>query len=478
MQQQFRIFCVTSVGAQRALGRLYQSLPMLEQAPADAQLTEILLQRFNLSDYLSRSLRKLGHDVCETIYDSEIRQKTWAREHGTVYDPKMWQSAILVAQILDAKPEIIIFQDSCPLPAQFLDNLRQLCPSIKQLVIHQDRPCAPDLLAKFDLRLVTRPGLGRLFAAQGVLSQLVYYGFDPIIVSELDAQFDNEESEESMHEFGFAGSSGYNDEPLFSRYWTLASIIRKTGLYAWVHEQMEENERRLSAYRRFVSDWLERAGKDDLDNLISIQDFITRNHEKIPVCELLVGQAEAKLFAVRQADDANISSTKPPLPLRELFPGRAREAEFGLELYDLYRTLKVNLNIQPMASEGFAGNPRLFEVTGVGGCLLTERGSNLSDLFALEEEVLTFSSVDEAKEKANYLLDNPEARKSIAAAGQKRTLRSHTWDNRAALIHDLLLETIHGRAGNRLSIEISGITREAEVQPKQWAPANRNITTV
>ncbi len=81
---------------------------------------------------------------------------------------------------------------------------------------------------------------------------------------------------------------------------------------------------------------------------------------------------------------------------------------------------------------------RLFEATGVGACLLTDRKDNLASLFEPDREVVTYGSAEEAVEKYRYLADNPRERATIAAAGQRRTLRDHGFDRRAARIDEIL----------------------------------------
>jgi hypothetical protein len=48
----------------------------------------------------------------------------------------------------------------------------------------------------------------------------------------------------------------------------------------------------------------------------------------------------------------------------------------------------VALNRHIAAAEGHANNMRLYEATGVGTCLLTDRGSNLGELFEVGREVI------------------------------------------------------------------------------------------
>ncbi len=81
---------------------------------------------------------------------------------------------------------------------------------------------------------------------------------------------------------------------------------------------------------------------------------------------------------------------------------------------------------------------RLFETTGVGACLLTDRKENLADLFEPDGEVLTYKSAEECAEKLRWVLDDEARRQRIAEAGQRRALRDHTFENRAARIDEII----------------------------------------
>ena len=77
---------------------------------------------------------------------------------------------------------------------------------------------------------------------------------------------------------------------------------------------------------------------------------------------------------------------------------------------------------------------RLFEATGVGTCLISDHGPNISDMFEPDVEIVTYRSVEECIEKVEYLNSRPEERARIAAAGQKRTLTDHSIAKRCATI--------------------------------------------
>ncbi|MDQ3755068.1 MAG: glycosyltransferase, partial [Acidobacteriota bacterium] len=86
------------------------------------------------------------------------------------------------------------------------------------------------------------------------------------------------------------------------------------------------------------------------------------------------------------------------------------------------------IDISPVS----ASNMRLFEATGVGSCLLTDWRANISTLFEPDREVVTYRNAEECIEKATYLLDHESERQQIARAGQRRTLREHTYARWAA----------------------------------------------
>ena len=128
--------------------------------------------------------------------------------------------------------------------------------------------------------------------------------------------------------------------------------------------------------------------------------------------------------------------------LSELYPDRCLAPVAGIEMYTLLHQSKIIFNKHADLANGCVGNMRMFEATGTGTCLLTDTGQNMSDLFEPDKEVVTYSSIDEAVEKANYLLDHPDKAEQIAKAGQARTLRDHTIMNRIQQIDEVIQKLI------------------------------------
>ena len=114
-------------------------------------------------------------------------------------------------------------------------------------------------------------------------------------------------------------------------------------------------------------------------------------------------------------------------------------------MYQLLHDSRITLNTHIDISPRSASNMRLFEATGVGICLLTDWKENLAELYEPESEVVTYRTASECVEKVRYLLGHEAERKAIAAAGQRRTLRDHTFTQRATQLHEIVLTAIRQR---------------------------------
>lgn len=83
-------------------------------------------------------------------------------------------------------------------------------------------------------------------------------------------------------------------------------------------------------------------------------------------------------------------------------------------------------------------NMRVFESMATGSFLLTNYLPTLGELFENGKHLVTYSNLNEMVEKADYYLNNDEAREKIAKAGQKEVLEKHTYLNRVQKIFDVI----------------------------------------
>lgn len=115
-------------------------------------------------------------------------------------------------------------------------------------------------------------------------------------------------------------------------------------------------------------------------------------------------------------------------------------SKFGLEYYQTIGSYAMNINSHaPIAGTG-CGNQRMFEVTGIGSCLVTDYREENPLLFDVDNEIVVYRNNEELVEKLRYLIDNPKECERIAKNGQKKTLNNYTYKHKALQINDYIQE--------------------------------------
>ena len=166
---------------------------------------------------------------------------------------------------------------------------------------------------------------------------------------------------------------------------------------------------------------LERLGHVEKDVGVSFVGGISRDHGKaLSTLEYLAQNTPIEFFGY------GANSLDPASPIRPRHHGEV----WGLDMYRSLARSRITLNRHIDVAENNANNMRLFEATGVGTMLLTDRKDNLGELFEIGKEVVTYASPEEAAELIHHYLIHPDEAQAIAKAGQARTLREHTYRHR------------------------------------------------
>lgn len=130
------------------------------------------------------------------------------------------------------------------------------------------------------------------------------------------------------------------------------------------------------------------------------------------------------------------------LPARSPIRRTVRGLAFGEDMYRLLGRSLITINSHGTVSGRAANNLRLYEATGMGALLLTDSRVNLGELFDVGRELIAFRDPQEAGDLAAYYLEHPEEAAAIAEAGQRRTLRDHTWTNRMRRLSEIIGERL------------------------------------
>jgi spore maturation protein CgeB len=347
----------------------------------------------------TRNFRKLGIDAkCIVANDINLQRK-WKSENDLNSEKN---SDILFEQVNDFNPDILWIEDLSCLNEDWFMNIRNKIRSVRRIVVYHCAPYSKSTLEKMrnvDFVITCTPGLKAGFENEGLRSYLVYHGFDSDLLPTINSVNDTEGLNLVFSGSLITGGSFHN-----SRITLIESLLNEEidlALYVTL-----EKEYKIKA-KQFIY----------LLNNFSKKLKLERFTDRIPFFEY--GRSPITGYS-----DALLRSNHQPL--------------YGIDMYNLFNKSKIVLNIHIGVAGEYAGNMRLFEVTGVGSCLLTDNKKNLNDLFDVDKEVVGYDNPDDCINKVKWLLENESQRKEIAHQGQKRTLESHTVADRCKSIIEII----------------------------------------
>lgn len=99
------------------------------------------------------------------------------------------------------------------------------------------------------------------------------------------------------------------------------------------------------------------------------------------------------------------------------------------EVPRFYNACQVNLNATSLQM-GSAVNQRVFDVPACGALILTDRQDSLAELLEPGTECAAYAEAGEIADLVRFYLRRPAAARAIAAKGQERVLREHTYRHR------------------------------------------------
>ncbi|MBX3611673.1 MAG: glycosyltransferase [Hydrogenophaga sp.] len=348
------------------LARLYADQPVLSSQSSDLQRRALLDACFGTSDFYSRHLNELGCDAQDLIVNCVPLQQAWAAENKVPLSK------------LALKVPHRVFR--LPLVGKFLSSL----PGLLEVAIAQVKAFRPDVLYCQDLSFF--PG--------EVLRELRSHV--RLVVGQIACPLPPE-----------SFLKGY--DLILTSFPHFVPRLKTLGV--------------KSEYFRIGFDErvLPLLGNVERDVGFSFVGGISRHHGgAIPLMEHLARHTDIRFFGYG-ADSLPATS-----PIRARHGGEV----WGLDMYRALARSRITLNRHINVAENNANNMRLYEATGTGALLLTDRKDNLGELFDVGREVVAYSSAEEAVELVRHFEAHPEEARGIADAGQARTLKEHTYARR------------------------------------------------
>ncbi len=120
---------------------------------------------------------------------------------------------------------------------------------------------------------------------------------------------------------------------------------------------------------------------------------------------------------------------------------RSRRGIYGRAQVRCYQRTLVSLNVQrehmmfhvaPGQCLGTGLSLRHFDIPACGSLCLTENVEELPDAFRIGEEVETFASGEELRDKVRHFLSHESDRQRMVQRARTRVVQEHTWRHRAS----------------------------------------------
>lgn len=390
---------------------LYEAHPNWKDLPYDEQMRHVLDDGFWWADFYTSAFTNLGYETQEIIANARILQKKWAQEHDLKIDGDNWQKQILFEQIKDFKPDVLLVTNGLSvLKAEDVAHIRDIHPELQLAFVVTGAPATDwQMYRAYDFVVSNIPELVHQYREAEIEAHLVHHAFEPRLLNVLDIPDD------PLYDLIFTGSIIEIDQYHNERKVLIDALMKQAPLDLWT----------VASTYPWTATYTTMAKQVFYDVVRRMQHM---------------GLSEAVLRRMPIVSRVMNWSTRPAFPAG--FPShmanRIHTPVYGHEMYELLGASKLVFNTHIDVSAHSASNMRLFEVTGVGSCLVTDWKDNLPELFEPDTEVVTYQNIDECVEKVNYLLEHDDERRKIAEAGQARTLRDHTVSQRVAQLHELI----------------------------------------
>ncbi len=370
------------------------------------QYEHIMHDSFGWANFYQMNLKNLGVDAHEIISNAEPLQRAWATEHDT----KKSGVDLVTQQIKEIKPDVVFIQDTINFDSQWIENLKREVSSVKLVLGSCCSPINKDKLRmykNFNFIITCSDLFLSAFNNAGMKAYKLYHAFEKTILKNVKNNYPVSESD-----LIFIGSLIGGNEQHNIRL-NIVEKLLNADINFEIHTQLFSDPRLLILLKQ-------------------VGYIGSKIMTKLGLKRLVYSSQNLKKFAVLNEIPRNpVYSNK----LKNI----ADKPLYGLDMYKAISNAKMGLNVHGGFGGGkLAANMRLFEITGVGSCLVTDWKQNINELFVPDDEVVTFKNADECIEKVKWLSNNPKEIEKISIAGQKRTLSEHTFENRAIQLNEII----------------------------------------
>ncbi len=362
----------------------------------------------------SKKMLLMGNPSNDIIYNYYDLQIKWQKENNISLDQELsFQDKlyfIFEKQISHLKPEIIFFRTQPLFDSKKIINLKEKFKFIKKIICHNGFPSKN--LKNIDLIFSSSPALNDFYKNQGLKSTLLYHSFDENILSKVN----NNTKKDNII---FCGQTGDTKSAHYkTRFDYLNDLLSHDFPINCHSSEFFENPNKI------ISNNLKQNIRNSLIKLFG-------NKLKSTLRKINIKLKNNKIYNF--IEDINTYENRKKY-LHNFWPNKIFEPLYGIDMYNKLYNCNITLNIHTDILIENCGNYRMFEATGLGSCLITEHKENIKDLFEPDNEVVTYKSLEELKDKLRILDNDKELCKKISDQGQKKTLNYHTLNSRLEFV--------------------------------------------
>jgi spore maturation protein CgeB len=363
--------------------QFYKARPGLDEASFAGQNGARNASLFGVFDAYSRAFEACGHKAWEVHANNGLMQRRWAEENG-MRPPRSWRLPSQVQPLVRrVARRMLSFSRSRSQSLHLPFDIAPFRPV--DILAAQVESCQPDVILNQSVSEV----------GSDILLPMRRPG--RLVVGQIASPLPDDEDYTAY-------------DLMISSLPNLVAHFARLGLPARLN--------RLAFDRRA----LDAVGAQSRDVDASFVGSLSPAHPvRVRLIEFLAGRTQLDIWG------NGLDQFRRDSPIHKRYHGEA----WGIDMFRALARSKITINTHIGIAENYANNMRLFEATGMGAMLLTDRKSNIEDMFEPGKEVLCYNSAEECLELIGYYRRNETERARIAAAGQRRTLAEHSYLNRA-----------------------------------------------
>ena len=333
---------------------------------------------FGVADFYSQGLKDNGLEAADLHLNNRAMQLRWAAENGVPAGERA-ERAGGCGVVATARRLFRARQKLTP-------DLAAMSPWMRNVMIAQIEAFRPDVILNQVMHFVSAASLRSLVGRRCLL------------VGQIAAPWHEPEDDKN---YDLIVTSLPNYVSRF-RQRDIRAYYNRLGFAPMVLAEVPETERRLS---------------------VTFVGTLSAHHgERIRLLEYLASRTDLNVWGM------GLSEVSDASPLRACYRGQA----WGREMFSIFRRSRIVVNQHIGIAGEYANNMRLYEATGCGAALVSDRKTNLQELFDVGSEVLDYGDAEECLAKIEDLLGDAGRSANIGRAGQARTCGEHTYLRRTA----------------------------------------------